>query len=157
MNHLSVFLGIVTGLILGGSIFGIALMFQALTIIMHLSLLSMVIYLLINQRKKTMLKKEIINNCNQLRKKYTDKPDENRIIGYNAQKRLYNDFLNGKYKAYAFKLILDDVICPSTNTFIPIHSNFLYKTNTQIMHGYKDYKYKDMIKDIIEVYSKENI
>jgi|TARA_R100000084_G_scaffold86315_1_gene40974 hypothetical protein len=104
-----------------------------------------------------MLKKEIINNCNQLRKKYTDKPDENRIIGYNAQKRLYNDFLNGKYKAYAFKLILDDVICPSTNTFIPIHSNFLYKTNTQIMHGYKDYKYKDMIKDIIEVYSKENI
>ena len=25
------------------------------------------------------------------------------------------------------------------------------------MHGYKDYKYKDMIKDIIEVYSKENI
>ncbi len=103
-----------------------------------------------------MLKKEIINNCNQLRKKYTDKPDENKIIGYNAQKHLYNDFLNGKYKAYAFKLILDDVICPSTNTFIPIHSNFLYKENTQIMHGYKDYKYKDMIKDIIEVYSFDN-
>ena len=51
MNHLSVFLGIVIGLILGGSIFGIALMFQALTIITHLSLLSMVIYLSINQFK----------------------------------------------------------------------------------------------------------
>ena len=31
-----------------------------------------------------MLKKEIIDNCNQLRKKYTDKPDENKIIGYNS-------------------------------------------------------------------------
>jgi hypothetical protein len=51
MNHLSVFLGIVMGLVLGSSIFGIALMFQALTIITQLSLLSMVIYLLINQFK----------------------------------------------------------------------------------------------------------
>jgi len=51
MNHLSVFLGIITGLILGGSIFGIGLMFQVLTIIMQLSLLSMVIYLLTNQFK----------------------------------------------------------------------------------------------------------
>jgi len=38
-------------LVLGGSIFGIALIFQALTIIMQLSLLSMVIYLLTNQFK----------------------------------------------------------------------------------------------------------
>jgi hypothetical protein len=51
MNHLSVFLGIVTGLVLGGSFFGIELMFQALTIITSLSMFTMVIYLLINQFK----------------------------------------------------------------------------------------------------------
>tara|TARA_R110002050_G_scaffold232855_1_gene368513 strand:+ start:1539 stop:1961 length:423 start_codon:yes stop_codon:yes gene_type:complete len=101
-------------------------------------------------------KKEIKKNCDYLRKNYINKPDEDKIIGYHGQSHLYNDFLNGTYKAYAFKLILDDVTCPSTNTFIPIHSNFLYKTNTQIMHGYKNYKYNDMIKDIIDIHSFDN-
>tara|TARA_Y100000592_G_scaffold13751_2_gene19419 strand:+ start:2015 stop:2179 length:165 start_codon:yes stop_codon:yes gene_type:complete len=52
MNHLSVFLGIITGLILGGSFFGIALIFQVLTLITGLSMWGAVIYLLINQFKK---------------------------------------------------------------------------------------------------------
>jgi len=52
MNHLSVFLGIITGLILGGSFFGIALMFQVLTLITSFSIWAMLIYLLINQFKK---------------------------------------------------------------------------------------------------------
>ncbi len=51
MNHLSVFLGIVIGLILGGSFFGIELMFQALTIITSFSIWGVVIYLLYNQFK----------------------------------------------------------------------------------------------------------
>jgi hypothetical protein len=51
MNHLSVFLGIVTGLFLGGSFFGISLVFQALTIVTSLSMFAMIIYLLINQFK----------------------------------------------------------------------------------------------------------
>jgi hypothetical protein len=52
MNHLSVFLGIITGLYLGGSFFGIELMFQALTLITSFSIWAMLIYLLINQFKK---------------------------------------------------------------------------------------------------------
>ena len=52
MNHLSVFLGIITGLVLGGSFFGIELMFQALTLITGFSIWAMLIYLLINQFKK---------------------------------------------------------------------------------------------------------
>ena len=51
MNHLSVFLGIITGLILGGSFFGIDLMFQVLTLITGFSIWGAVIYLLINQFK----------------------------------------------------------------------------------------------------------
>ena len=51
MNHLSVFLGIVTGLVLGGSFFGVALMFQVLTIITSLSIWGAVIYLVYNQFK----------------------------------------------------------------------------------------------------------
>ena len=51
MNHLSVFLGIVIGLILGGSFFGIELMFQALTIFTIFSIWGVVIYLLYNQFK----------------------------------------------------------------------------------------------------------
>jgi len=52
MNHLSVFIGIITGLVLGGSFFGIALVFQVLTLITSFSIWAMVIYLLINQFKK---------------------------------------------------------------------------------------------------------
>ena len=52
MNHLSVFLGIITSLFLGGSFFGIDLMFQALTLITSFSIWAMVIYLLINQFKR---------------------------------------------------------------------------------------------------------
>lgn len=51
MNHLSVFLGIITGLVLGGSFFGIALMFQALTLITGFSMWGVVIYLVYNQFK----------------------------------------------------------------------------------------------------------
>jgi len=102
-------------------------------------------------------KKEIKKNCDYLRKNYIDKPNEDEIIGYHGQSHLYNDFLNGTYKAYAFKLFLDDMICTNTNTFIPKRINFLYKTNTQIMNGYKDYKLNDMIKDIVEIYSFDKI
>jgi hypothetical protein len=51
MNHLSVFIGIITGLYLGGSFFGIALILQALTLITGLSMWTMVIYLIYNQVK----------------------------------------------------------------------------------------------------------
>jgi hypothetical protein len=52
MNHLSVFLGIITGLYLGGSFFGIDLILQVLTIITSFSIWGVVIHLLINQFKK---------------------------------------------------------------------------------------------------------
>ena len=48
MNHLSVFLGIVTGVFLGGSFFGASLMLQALTIITGLSLWVLIVYCLIS-------------------------------------------------------------------------------------------------------------
>ena len=51
MNHLSVFLGIITGLYLGGSFFGIDLILQVLTLITGLSMWTMVIYLIYNQVK----------------------------------------------------------------------------------------------------------
>ena len=51
MNHLSVFLGIITGLYLGGAFFGIALILQVLTLITSFSIWGAVIYLLINQFK----------------------------------------------------------------------------------------------------------
>jgi len=52
MNHLSVFLGIVIGLILGGSFFGIALMYQALNIITGLLIWTCLIYCIYYQIKK---------------------------------------------------------------------------------------------------------
>ena len=52
MNHLSVFLGIVIGLILGGSFFGIALMYQALNVLTGLSIWTCLIYCLYYQIKK---------------------------------------------------------------------------------------------------------
>jgi hypothetical protein len=52
MNHLSVLLGIITGLIIGGSIFGIDLMYQALNILMGLSIWICLIYCLFYQIKK---------------------------------------------------------------------------------------------------------
>lgn len=52
MNHLSVFLGIVIGLILGGSFFGIALMYQALNIITGLLIWACLIYCIYYQIKK---------------------------------------------------------------------------------------------------------
>jgi len=102
-------------------------------------------------------KKEIKKRCDHLRKKYTNKPNENKIIGYNAQKHLYNDFLKGTYKAYAFKMFQDSIICPSTQKLIHKHINFLYRTNTSIMYGYKDYNLNDMIKDITNVYSDDRL
>jgi hypothetical protein len=51
MNHLSVFLGIVIGLILGGSFFGIALMYQALNILTGLSIWICLIYCIYYQIK----------------------------------------------------------------------------------------------------------
>jgi hypothetical protein len=51
MNHLSVFLGIITGLYLGGSFFGIALILQVLTLITGFSMWGAVIYLVYNQFK----------------------------------------------------------------------------------------------------------
>jgi hypothetical protein len=51
MNHLSVFIGIITGLYLGGSFFGIDLILQVLTLITGLSMWTMVIYLIYNQVK----------------------------------------------------------------------------------------------------------
>lgn len=102
-------------------------------------------------------KKEIEKNCDYLRKNYINKPNENRIIGYHAQKHLYKDFLNKTYKAYAFKMFKDTIICNTTRKVIYNHIDFLYKTNTSIMHGYKDYKLKNMIKDIIDVYSNNGL
>jgi len=52
MNHLSVFLGIITGLFLGGSFFGIDLILQALTLITGLSIWLMIAYLIYNQFKE---------------------------------------------------------------------------------------------------------
>ncbi len=52
MNHLCVLLGIITGLILGGSIFGISLMYQALNILAGLSIWSCLIYCIYYQIKK---------------------------------------------------------------------------------------------------------
>tara|TARA_R100000900_G_scaffold135366_1_gene112895 strand:- start:138 stop:302 length:165 start_codon:yes stop_codon:yes gene_type:complete len=52
MNHLSVFLGIITGLYLGGSFFGIALMYQALNILTGLSIWACLIYCIYYQIKK---------------------------------------------------------------------------------------------------------
>ena len=98
-------------------------------------------------------KKEIKKRCNHLRKKYTNKPNKDKIIGYNAKKHLYNDFLKGTYNAYAFKMFQDSIICPNTQKLIHKHINFLYRTNTPTMYGCKDYTLKDMIKDIINVYS----
>lgn len=51
MNHLSVFLGIVIGLILGGSFFGIALVYQALNILTGLSIWTCLIYCIYYQVK----------------------------------------------------------------------------------------------------------
>jgi hypothetical protein len=52
MNHLSVFLGIITSLVLGGSFFGIELIFQVLTLITGLSIWLMIAYLIYNQFKE---------------------------------------------------------------------------------------------------------
>jgi len=52
MNHLSVLLGIITGLILGGSIFGIGLMYQALNVLMGFSIWTCLIYCIYYQVKK---------------------------------------------------------------------------------------------------------
>jgi len=53
MNHLSVFLGIITGLILGGSIFGIDLMYQALNILAGFSIWICLIYCIYYQVKNS--------------------------------------------------------------------------------------------------------
>ena len=52
MNHLSVLLGIIAGLIIGGSIFGIDLMYQALNILMGFSIWICLIYCIYCQVKK---------------------------------------------------------------------------------------------------------
>ena len=52
MNHLSVFLGIIAGLILGGLIFGIDLMYQALNILAGFSIWTCLIYCIFYQIKK---------------------------------------------------------------------------------------------------------
>lgn len=102
-------------------------------------------------------KKEIKKRCDYLREKYTNKPDENRIIGYNAQKHLYNAFLKGIYKAYAFKMFQDSIICPSTQKLIHKNINFLYRTNTPTRYGFKTYTLNDIIKDIINVYNDDGL
>ena len=53
MNHLSVFLGIVIGLILGGSFFGIALVYQTLNILTGLSIWICLIYCIYYQIKNS--------------------------------------------------------------------------------------------------------
>ena len=53
MNHLCVLLGIISGLIIGGSIFGIALMYQALNILMGLSIWICLIYCIYYQVKNS--------------------------------------------------------------------------------------------------------
>ena len=53
MSHLSVLLGIITGLILGGSIFGISLMYQALNILMSFSIWTCLIYCIYYQVKNS--------------------------------------------------------------------------------------------------------
>ena len=52
MNHLSILLGIITGLILGGLFFGLGLMYQALNILMGFSIWICLIYCLFYQIKK---------------------------------------------------------------------------------------------------------
>tara|TARA_R110000823_G_scaffold303596_1_gene425027 strand:+ start:184 stop:348 length:165 start_codon:yes stop_codon:yes gene_type:complete len=52
MKHLSVLLGIITGLILGGSFFGLGLMYQALNILTGLSIWACLIYSIYYQLKK---------------------------------------------------------------------------------------------------------
>jgi len=53
MNHLCVLLGIITGLIIGGSFFGIALMYQALNILMGFSIWICLIYCIYYQVKNS--------------------------------------------------------------------------------------------------------
>ena len=53
MNHLSVLLGIITGLTFGGLIFGIGLMYQALNILAGLSIWTCLIYCIYYQVKNS--------------------------------------------------------------------------------------------------------
>jgi len=53
MNHLCVLLGIISGLIIGGSIFGIGLMYQALNILMGFSIWICLIYCIYYQVKNS--------------------------------------------------------------------------------------------------------
>ena len=47
----------------------------------------------------------------------------------------------------------DSVICPSTQKIIPMHTEFIYRNNSIS----KNYNLKDMLKDIINVYSDNKI
>jgi len=96
-------------------------------------------------------KKEIKKRCKFLRVQYKSKPCESFAIGY-YHKHLKDDYLNNKIQAYAFKMFQDSVTCPSTKKLIPMHTEFIYRNNSIS----KNYILKDILKDIIKVYSDNN-
>jgi len=85
-------------------------------------------------------KKEIKKRCKFLRGQYKSRP-------------LKEDYLNNKIQAYAFKMFQDSVICSSTQKIIPMHTEFIYRNNSIS----KNYTLKNMLKDIINVYSDNKI
>ena len=97
-------------------------------------------------------KKEIKKRCKFLRGQYKSRPCESFAIGY-YHRHLKEDYLNNKIQAYAFKMFQDSVICPSTQKIIPMHTEFIYRNNSIS----KNYNLKDMLKDIINVYSDNKI
>ena len=97
-------------------------------------------------------KKEIKKRCKFLRGQYKSRPCESFAIGY-YNRHLKEDYLNNNIQAYAFKMFQDSVICSSTQKIIPMHTEFIYRNNSIS----KNYTLKNMLKDIINVYSDNKI